>query len=117
MNEIENQLLVLIKKAMEVAESTGEFVIDQAPLLLQEFYDWRTASHILLSCLFVVPLCFFIYFYRTAEWEYVDSFREVMSIVFGIASAVMLILAIINIYQLVFIYTAPKLYLIEYFIK
>ena len=30
-----------VKKALIVAEKTGEFAIEQAPLLLKEFYAWH----------------------------------------------------------------------------
>jgi hypothetical protein len=117
MNELEKQLSTILEKALNVAEKSGDFVIEQAPLLLQEFYQWHTASHIMGACLFIVPLILFIYFYKTAEWDYNDSFKEVMSILFGVVSLVTIIVSIVNIYFLVFISVAPKLYLIEYFVK
>jgi hypothetical protein len=117
MNELEKQLSTILEKALNVAEKSGEFVIEQAPLLLQEFYQWHIASHIMGACWFIVPLILFIYFYKTAEWGYSNSFEEIMAIVFGVTSLATIIAAIINIYFLVFISVAPKLYLIEYFVK
>jgi hypothetical protein len=54
MNEVENQLAELIKKGIEVAEKTGEFAIEQAPLLLQEFYTWHIAKSVLLALTFII---------------------------------------------------------------
>ena len=48
MNELENTLNEILKKALEVAEKTGEFAIEQAPLLLQEFYMWHITESIIL---------------------------------------------------------------------
>jgi|SaaInl47_10m_RNA_FD_contig_41_1724374_length_730_multi_4_in_0_out_0_1 hypothetical protein len=117
MKELEKQLSTILEKALNVAEKSGDFVIEQAPLLLQEFYKWHTASHIMGACLFVIPLILFIYFYRKADWDYLDSLNEILSVVFGVLSLCFIITSVINIYQLVFIITAPKLYLIEYFVK
>ena len=36
----------VVEKALNVAEKTGDFVIEQAPLLLQEFYAWHIYSSI-----------------------------------------------------------------------
>ena len=117
MNELEKQLSTILEKALDVAEKSGDFVIEQAPLLLQEFYQWHIASHIMGACLFIVPLIIFICFYKKAEWDYTDTFPEIMCIIFGVISAVTIITSMVSMYNLVFIYVAPKLYLIEYFIK
>lgn len=134
MNEVENQLSELLKKAIEVAEKTGEFAIEQAPLLLQEFYRW----HIMKSCLgillsvllFVLAVivvkmigskksfkeygkkayCFFGRYYGMDS-----TFAAVIT--GGLMAVSSIIIISINIYKLVFIITAPKLYLIEYFIN
>ncbi|MEI2422352.1 hypothetical protein V6O07_18880, partial [Arthrospira platensis SPKY2] len=45
-NKTENALNELVKRALEVAEKTGEFVIEQAPHLSREFYAWHTYSSI-----------------------------------------------------------------------
>ena len=37
-------LLEIVKKALTVAEKTGDFITGQAPLLLQEFYRWHIAK-------------------------------------------------------------------------
>ena len=53
MNELEKQLAKVIEKAIQVAEETGQFVIDQAPDLLQEFYKWHIAKSILMITIFI----------------------------------------------------------------
>jgi len=37
----------VVEKALIVAEKTGNFVIEQTPLLLQEFYKWHITESIL----------------------------------------------------------------------
>ena len=115
--DLEKQLSTILEKALNLAEKSGEFAIEQAPLLLQEFYKWHTASYVMGSLLFIVPLILFIFFYKKADWDYGDSFTEIMCVAFGILSLVTIIISLINIYNLVFILVAPKLYIIEYFVK
>ena len=109
MSKLEEQLSVILEKSLSIAEKSGEFIIEQAPLLLQEFYQWHTASHIMGSLLFLLTLIPFIIFYKKAD--------EIMAVIFGTLSLFTIIVSMVNIYKLVFITVAPKLYLIEYFVK
>ena len=46
-----------VKKALLVAEKTGEFAIEQAPLLLKEFYAWHITKEslgVLLSLVLLI---------------------------------------------------------------
>jgi len=46
---IEELLKPIIEKALKVAEQSGEFIIEQSPLLLQEFYKWHTTKHAIVG--------------------------------------------------------------------
>ncbi len=121
----------VVKKALNVAEKTGDFVIEQAPLLLQEFYNWHICSNIfgivlgLLLCFLGYKIPFLWITKKREEKEYMDDmyfnrYSEsafVGWIVFAIFDITGLIFLFASIYELVFILVAPKLYLIEYFIK
>jgi len=37
----------VVKKAVVLAEKTGNFIIEQAPDILQEFYNWKIISYIM----------------------------------------------------------------------
>ena len=50
----------VVKKALIVAEKTGDFVIEQSPLLLQEFYRWHICANI-FGILLGIFLCFLAY--------------------------------------------------------
>jgi hypothetical protein len=117
MSILEQQLSVILDKALNVAEKSGEFVIEQAPLLLQEFYRWHIVSHTMGAFIFLTTLIPFIYLYKKAEWVAEPNFIDFMAIMFGVGSAVTIIVSAIHVYKLVFILVAPKLYLIEYFLK
>lgn len=129
-------LAEVVKKALTVAEKTGQFVVEQAPMLLQEFYYWHISKAIIGIILSL--LLFFIgryapYLWLTKEKTREDNIRffkrynnETSSymknpsaswILFIILSLASLIIFVSNLYKLVFILVAPKLYLIEYFVK
>jgi len=145
MNEVENQLAELIKKGIEVAEKTGEFAIEQAPLLLQEFYMWHIAKALMFICVGIVVWLILRFisnlfgskdpfkwvrnkgysfekeedsvliqgkYYRKGSDNYIGA------MIFKYAG-LLIFTAIFfaNLYKILFITIAPKLYLIEYFIK
>ena len=122
----------VVKKALTVAEKTGEFAIEQAPLLLKEFYSWHIAKNS-LGILFGVLIIIIGYNLRKLwgkkvdedydkDWNEVvlngyasEEFSTWLSII--LTSVFGFVLLIKCTYSLVFILVAPKLYLIEYFIK
>jgi len=121
-----------VKKAMVTMEKTGDFVIEQAPLVLQEFYKWHIAKNI-LGILFGIIIFLIIrylpYIWLHKEKKYDDDIRFfnrygdedgiafVSWIVFIIGSITTLFLIPYCVYTLIFILVAPKFYLIEFFIK
>lgn len=131
---MKEQLKELVKEALEIAEKTGEFVIEQAPLLLQEFYMWEISKSIffiLLSVLIFLLGRYTPHLYlekyddERNYYDYSKFFSRggddgviamaftcfVLSLIFSI------VLFIYYSYNLIFISIAPKLYLIEYFLK
>ena len=120
MNELEEQLSVILGKALSVAEQSGEFIIEQAPLLLQEFYQWKLASNIMGCLLFIPFLIMFMRSYKRmmAEECFDDNPINIFGTVFGgIGLVVGVVLFISCTYNIVYMTVAPKLYLIEYFVK
>ena len=128
---LDESLEFVVAKAIEIAETTGEFVIEQAPLLLQEFYAWHIALSLLDMAVGVIILLagFFIPRMWNEEKEeyssqkkflgaYYDDegpiqfaiFTTILSVIFGF------VFIVCGAYNLVFITVAPKLYLIEYFV-
>ena len=126
--EIEKGLESMLMKALELAEQTGEFVIEQSPILLQEFYAWHIASSIIgIICSFIVISIVIMYprWFGTVEESLYDSqigkryYTEDAVIGFWIVHAVGAVTFItmftINTIDLVKILIAPRLYLIDYF--
>lgn len=127
--ETDKVLSEVVKKALVVAEKTGDFVIEQAPLLLQEFYKWNIFSHIFfifIGIIIILSSRYLPYLWLTKEegnWEYIRYFSKwgvegsiFAYVIFGIGGIIGSTMFFINLYYLVFILVAPKLYLIDYFI-
>lgn len=122
----------VVEKALTVAEKTGEFVIEQAPLLLQEFYAWHIAKSV-FGIILGILIMVIGYNLRKIwgkkvdkdykkDWDEIvingiasENVSTVISLLFTMTAGIVTIS--INTYSLVFILVAPKLYLIEYFIK
>lgn len=132
LQETDKVLSQIVKKALFVAEKTGEFAIEQAPLLLQEFYNWHIASSIFFIAVFLIISIVSIrlpYLWLTNktksnsyELKYFGRYGDEQEValswcicVFGCIATTICLFS--NLYDLVFILIAPKLYLIEYFIK
>lgn len=117
----EELLKPIIEKALEVAETTGEFVIEQAPLLLQEFYAWHYALNI--SWIIINLIAIIIPFILHARLKYLlDDNNEDMHylyaipvITFGLLAFISFVCIFFNIFDLIKLVVAPKLYLIEHF--
>ena len=119
----------VVKKALNVAEKTGDFVVEQAPLLLQEFYKWQIYSKIFfillgISIIFLgikLPYLWLDKEQRSWDYKYFSRYGDDGAISAWFFCSVSLLFGIViilaNIYYLIYVLTAPKLYLIEYFIK
>ncbi len=103
----------VVKKALSVAEKTGEFVIEQAPDLLKEFYAWELWSNVSVIILMLL-ISYIIYFISKKIAENTDDKSLYIINLFQIFP---LFFSGVSAYNVLFISIAPKLYLIKYFIK
>lgn len=119
----------VVEKALIVAEKTGNFVIEQTPLLLQEFYKWHIYSNI---SFILLGLLIFIITWRVpllwldkdkCNWDYRyfnkygDDSAIIAWVIFATGIVNTILFIFINLYNLLYLLIAPKLYLIDYFIK
>lgn len=102
-----------VEKGIAFAEKTGNFVIEQAPELLQEFYAWQLWSNVALLLLTLI-ISFTIYFItkKIAEQDDDDSVY-----IFNLFQIFPAIFFCVSAYNIIYISVAPKLYLIDYFVK
>jgi hypothetical protein len=136
MNELEKQLSKILEKALNVAEKSGEFVMEQAPLLLQEFYKWHILSYILgifLGVLIYISGRYLPYLWLNKEstgkfsvrffkkWntngDNISKDPSAAWIIFTLTTISSVSIILVKTYKLMYILVAPKLYLIEYFVK
>lgn len=116
---MEELLKPYVEKALKAMEAGGEFIIDQAPELIQQFYAWHIASNIVWVTLSLTIAGVSFYIIRTAyknddDW---DVEYTAAAWVFGSAFFVIgTVMSVINILNLIKVLVAPKLYLIEHFI-
>ncbi|QQV89755.1 hypothetical protein Calle1_60 [Cellulophaga phage Calle_1] len=132
-DNLDSELAKLVKKGIEVAESTGDFVIEQAPILLQEFYRWHIASESLgiafsFLYLFIAYKIFILLGRKEKSSRYnsliVGRYYEKEGPMFTLLCIFTTIVATTSLYSLVDglynllkVIIAPRLYLIEYFIN
>jgi hypothetical protein len=131
MNELEQQLAKVVEKSLEVAEKTGDFVIKQAPELLQEFYLWHTVMNGLGVLLLFVPIILWVIFRKVGRKEpygyigncevFGKNYRDGFAISYGIVGVFLSTLCLVSgfksLIDFIKILVAPKIYLIEYFIN
>ena len=125
MNETDKQLAEIIRKGLETAEKTGNFIVEQAPDLIRELLIWKTVEY---SVYVIIGISLIVYFYRWKkkvtkemkenEYYFMDSFANFL---IAIGQLSLLITGIIlideNLQDLIQIVFAPKIYLIEYSAK
>lgn len=121
MKEKDQQLAEILKKGLEAAEKTGNFVVEQAPDLIQQLIVWKTCEYIFLILISIAFLFSIYKWYKSAMKRYddLDNFiDEPEVLVFSIYSiAVILIFGIAlfqSFFNLIQILLAPKIWLIEY---
>ena len=126
MNETDKQLAEILKKGLETAEKTGNFIVEQAPDLIRQLLIWKTVEY---SIYVIMGISLIIYFHRwtkkvTKEMkekkdDYEDYFMSSFSnILIAVGQISFLIIGIVliaaNLHSLIQIVFAPKIYLIEY---
>ena len=129
MNETDKQLAEILKKGLETAEKTGNFIVEQAPDLIRQLLIWKTVEY---SVYVILGISLIIYFYRWTKKvskemkENEDDFEDYFmysfaNILIAIGQLSLLIIGMMliaeNLQDLIQIVFAPKIYLIEYSAK
>ena len=121
MKETDQQLAEILKKGLEAAEKTGNFVVEQAPDLIQQLIVWKTCEYI-FSILISIAFLFYIYKWcKSAMKRYGDLnnfIDEPEFFMFSIYSIVVILMfgtaLFTSFFNLLQILLAPKIWLIEY---
>jgi hypothetical protein len=115
--ELQKQLAEVVRRSIDLAEKTGDFVIEQAPDLIQQFYAWQYAYHymwVIAGLSFaLIPLVICIILRR----DIYNNDAEPVWIFVVLNSLVFLLPACDSFFMLVKLQVAPKIYIIEHFLK
>ena len=115
---LEQTLSKVIEKSLELAEKTGDFVIDQAPDLLQQFYAWHTSIAIIYGTLGALLIIYAIFATPRFCRLKLEGAEALLIVFAGVTPGIAgIIIFLVNLHNLIYISVAPKLYLIEYFIN
>jgi hypothetical protein len=131
MNEkLQEAIVEIITKAVSSAEEAGSFIVEQTPDVIQQLLTWKTAEALFFVGLSVVIGLLSILFFKLGKYygnkiqplrydcsreaeniEFLNFFFYIWSAIFGLSG---LIIFSANIHTVVYIWMAPKAYLIEY---
>ena len=123
--ETDKQIAEILKKGLEAAEKSGNFVIEQAPDLVKQLITYKTVETsicvLIEITLMYLIFRYFKYLYKknNEDSDFIpDSEFHIAGIVITSLIGIFLFLAFIidisNLIQLIF---APKIYLLEYIAK
>lgn len=131
-NQLKDALAEVVRKAISLAEKTGEFVMEQAPELIQEFLTWKLYENIFIAAICIAVIIMARYLptlwlskdkpnigYLTVRFFnlYGEEGALVSLMVFISATVLATPFLIVSILDIIKIVVAPKIYLIEYFLK
>ena len=110
-------LAPLVERTLLAIDKTGDFVVEQAPSILREFYQWRLYHHIFFIVLCVVASIIMLLIVRNLKKN--DTALLIMDdpSTLHLFQIIPLVGICYHTYSLVMLIVAPKLYLIDYFIK
>lgn len=124
-SETDKQIAEILKKGLEVAEKSGNFVIEQAPDLVKQLITYKTVETsicvLIEITLMYLIFRYFKYLYKknNEDSDFIpeNAFHGVgmiITLLIGIFLFFVFINDISNLIQLIF---APKIYLLEYIAK
>ena len=112
---LEETLQPYIEKALKGLEEGTEFIIDQAPELVQQFYIYHWWSNFIAIIIGVILLIYGIIGMKIGFKD--DDMPNALNLTGVISTLISLIIIALHLMPFIKICVAPKLYLIEYFIN
>lgn len=109
----------ILEWALGALKSAGDFTMEQAPIVVQEFYMWCTASHIFWAVFGLILILLAAYLKRWASghnkhgMDFIEDSDGGIYLPLGVIAFIGTMFLLSNIYNLIYIYVAPRLYMIE----
>lgn len=118
-DELNKRLLEGFDKAQEYVKAGGDFVAEQAPLVVQEVLRWGLSSHIFWALLCVgfcvaIPLVYRWGYNFCKRHDAVDEMMVAVTFILSsIGEIIFTISCLYHLYMIVYILVAPRLYILE----
>ena len=106
---------VIVQEALGVVTSTKDFVVAQAPGLIQQILLWKSAEcwfFIFLGVLFIISAV--VMMKKFGAWQCTTEITPILEIASGTFIVMSVPSILVNAYTLMKIYVAPKIFLLEY---
>ena len=119
MKDLKELLRPLVEKAIDEIEKGVDFTIEQAPLLVQEFYNWHIAETIFFLVLSIILLSMPYFMHRLVKRFplFSEAFIGAPILVSVFSVTIGVCMFIVSLLDLIKLLVAPRLYLIEYFLN
>lgn len=127
MNEKTTELInTILEKAISVAEQTGEFVVEQAPDVIQQLLVWKFTVSLMAFCAGIISLIGLTYLInlvakdnnaKNKDRASYHQFPTPMIWLMGVLIQVLVVVIAFGAWEgmmWIKIWLAPKLYLLEY---
>ena len=123
--ETDKQIAEILKKGLEVAENSGNFVIEQAPDLVKQLITYKTVETsicvLIEITLMYLIFRYFKYLYKknNEDSDFIpeNAFHGVGIIITSLMGIFLFFVFITDISNLIQLIFAPKIYLLEYIAK
>ena len=114
--ELQAALTELLQKTLTGVEKAGDFAVEQAPLVVQEYLAWGFWSSAFWATALLIPVVIYAFqlrrFCRWA-WDNSDSDAEVLPVICTIAAVVVAGIGLSFVSDMIQIAVAPRVYIIE----
>ena len=123
--ETDKQIAEILKKGLEAAEKSGNFVIEQAPDLVKQLITYKTVETsicvLIEITLMYLIFRYFKYLYKKnnedSDFIIYDEFHIIGMIITSLMGIFLFFAFITDISNLIQLIFAPKIYLLEYIAK
>ena len=123
--ETDKQIAEILKKGLEVAEKSGNFVIEQAPDLVKQLITYKTVEtsiYVLIEItLMYLIFRYFKYLYKKknegSDFIFYDEFQITVMLITSLMGIFLFFAFIGDVSILIQLIFAPKIYLLEYIAK
>lgn len=116
MKETDEQLAKILSKGLEAAIKSGNFIIEQAPDLIQQLITYKTVESVIFLLISAIAMYFIgkIIYKDYKKAEYWDDANPRIQFGGSVIFIVFIICFCSNLQDLIQIVFAPKIFLIEY---